>query len=114
MSETQNLPAVAKNNAIQAFTFGDPEPVMNTHDYMSMFQVYWNGTYYEPPVSLEGLAKSFRSTPYLSTAIIYKRNQLVSAFKPNKLMSSKAFEQLVMDFLVFGMGYVEAIKSRSN
>jgi hypothetical protein len=52
MSETQNLPAVAQNNAIQAFTFGDPEPVMNTHDYMSMFQVYWNGTYYEPPVSL--------------------------------------------------------------
>jgi len=79
-----------------------------------MFQVYWNGTYYEPPVSLDGLAKSFRSTPYLSTAIIYKRNQLVSAFKPNKLMSSKAFEQLVMDFLVFGMGYVEAVKSRSN
>ena len=27
---------------------------------------------------------------------------------------SKVFEQLVMDFLVFGMGYVEAIKSRSN
>lgn len=99
---------------IQAFTFGDAEPVMNQHDFMSLFQVYWNGKYYEPQVNLEGLAKSFRCTPYLSTAIIYKRNQLVSAFKPNKVMSSKAFEQLVMDFLVFGMGYVEAIKSRAG
>ncbi|MHA3078819.1 phage portal protein [Acinetobacter sp. ANC 5502] len=101
-------------SGIQAFTFGDPEPVLNTHDLNSMFQVYWNGTYYEPQISLEGLAKSFRSTPYLSTAIIYKRNQLVSAFKPNQWMSSKAFEQLAMDFLVFGMGYVEAVKSRSG
>ncbi len=99
---------------IHAFTFGDPEPVINAHDFSSMFNVYWNGTYYEPPVSLEGLAKSFRSTPYLSTAIIYKRNQLVSAFKPNTVMSSKAFEQLAMDFLVFGMGYVEAIRSLSG
>ncbi|WP_288384388.1 phage portal protein [uncultured Acinetobacter sp.] len=114
MNAQDHLPTLTQNNSMQAFTFGDPEPVLNTHDLMSMFQVYWNGTYYEPPVSLDGLAKSFRSTPYLSTAIIYKRNQLVSAFKPNKLMSSKAFEQLVMDFLVFGMGYVEAVKSRSN
>lgn len=114
MNVQDHLPTLTQNNSMQAFTFGDPEPVLNTHDLMSMFQVYWNGTYYEPPVSLDGLAKSFRSTPYLSTAIIYKRNQLVSAFKPNKLMSSKAFEQLVMDFLVFGMGYVEAVKSRSN
>lgn len=103
-----------QSQGIQAFTFGDPEPVMNQHDFMGMFNVYWNGKYYEPAVNLDGLAKSFRSTPYLSTAIIYKRNQLVSAFKPNKLMSSKSFEQLVMDFLVFGMGYVEAVKSWSG
>lgn len=102
------------SSGMQAFTFGDPEPVMNAHDFASMLNVYWNGTYYEPPVSLDGLAKSFRSTPYLSTAIIYKRNQLVSAFKPNKMMSSKAFEQLAMDFLIFGMGYVEGIRNRSG
>ena len=92
------LQMTTQSQGIQAFTFGDPEPVMNQHDFMSMFQVYWNGKYYEPPISLDGLSKSFRSTPYLSTAIIYKRNQLVSAFKPNNLMSSKSFEQLVMDF----------------
>jgi PBSX family phage portal protein len=114
MNDIQSQETFSPQSSIQAFTFGDPEPVLNTHDLMSMFQVYWNGTYYEPPVSLDGLAKSFRSTPYLSTAIIYKRNQLVSAFKPNKLMSTKAFEQLVMDFLVFGMGYIEVVKSRTN
>lgn len=103
-----------QSQGMQAFTFGDPEPVMNQHDFFSMFQVYWNGKYYDTPVSLDGLAKSFRSTPYLSTAIIYKRNQLVSAFKPNNIMSTKAFEQLVMDFLIFGMGYVEAVRSRSG
>jgi PBSX family phage portal protein len=103
-----------QSQGMQAFTFGDPEPVMNQHDFFSMFQVYWNGKYYDTPVSLDGLAKSFRSTPYLSTAIIYKRNQLVSAFKPNNIMSTKAFEQLVMDFLIFGMGYVEAVRSWSG
>lgn len=113
MQEPTNLNAVTKKG-IQAFSFGDPEPVLNGYDFGSMFQVYWNGQYYEPQVSLDGLAKSFRCTPHLSTALIYKKNQLVSAFKSNSIMSTKSFEQLVMDFLVFGTAYTEQIKSRSG
>ena len=102
------------DNKVQAFTFGDPEPVLNKHDFSQYYETWLNGRYYEPPVSLNGLAKSFGATPYLSTAIIYKKNQLVSAFRPHPLLNSANFERLVLDNLVFGNGYLQRIDNRLN
>lgn len=64
------------DSKVQAFSFGDPEPVLNNHDFSGYFETWLNGRYFEPHISLNGLAKSFRSTPYLSTAIIYKKISL--------------------------------------
>ncbi|EHU2214531.1 TPA: phage portal protein [Acinetobacter baumannii] len=100
------------DSKVQAFSFGDPEPVLNNHDFSGYFETWLNGRYFEPHISLNGLAKSFRSTPYLSTAIIYKKNQLVSSFKPHKLLSSANFERMVLDNLVYGNGYLQRIDNR--
>ena len=91
------------DSKVQAFTFGDPEPVLNKHDISQYYETWLNGKFYEPPISFNGLAKSFGATPYLSTAIIYKKNQLVSAFKPHRLLSSASFERMVLDNLVLVM-----------
>ena len=67
------------NNKIQAFSFGDAEPVLNKNDFSQFYETWLCGNYYEPHISMNGLAKSFKSMPYLSTAIFFKKNQLVSS-----------------------------------
>ena len=97
---------------VQAFTFGDPSPVLDSRDFMDYIIAYRNGKWFEPPVSLEGLAKSFRSTPYQSSAIYVKRNILTSMFKPHRLLSRAAFERWAFDQLVFGNSYLERTTNR--
>jgi PBSX family phage portal protein len=97
---------------IEAFAFGDPTPVLDGREVLEYIEAWRNGKWYEPPVSLEGLAKSFRSTPHHSSAIYVKRNILVSTFKPHRLLSREAFARYVLDYLVFGNSYLEAPRNR--
>lgn len=102
------------DSKVQAFTFGDPEPVLNKNDFSQFYETWLCGNYYEPHISMTGLAKSFKAMPYLSTAIFFKKNQLVSSFTPNNLMSSTDFERIALDYLVFGNGYLQRIDNRLN
>ncbi|MBF7687755.1 phage portal protein [Acinetobacter rathckeae] len=96
----------------EAFTFGDPVPVLDGHDLSDYFECWFNGRYYEPQVSMTGLSKSFRSNPYLSSGIVFKRNFLANLFKPHPLLKRKAFEQIALDFIWSGNAYLENVKSR--
>lgn len=107
MTEINNTPARA-----EAFSFGDPMPVLDGRDVLEYIEAWRNGRWYETPVSMSGLARSFRSTPHHSSAIYVKRNILVSCFKPHKLLSREAFSRWALDFMVFGNGYLERRKSR--
>lgn len=102
------------DSKVQAFTFGDAEPVMNGRDLSQFYETWLCGNYYEPHISMNALAKSFKAMPYLSTAVFYKKNQLVSSFTPNKLISSSEFERIAFDYLVFGNGYLQRIDNRLN
>ncbi|HEV2679238.1 MAG TPA: phage portal protein [Rhodanobacter sp.] len=95
-----------------AFSFGDPSPVLDGREMLDYIQAWRNGKWYEPPVSLDGLAKSFRSTPHHSSAIYVKCNILTSTFRPHKLLSRETFGAWALDFLVFGNGYLETPKNR--
>lgn len=106
MSDTVTKPRV------EAFAFGDPAPVLDGREVLGYMEAWCNGKWYEPPVSLEGLARSFRATPHHSSAIYVKRNILVSSFKPHRLLSREAFARYVLDYLVFGNSYLEAPKNR--
>ena len=97
---------------IQVFGFGDPEPVMEASDIMSMFESYYNQKWYEPPISLDGLAKSFRANIHHSSAINLKVNILGSCYIPHKYLSLSAFKRFALDFLTFGNGYLEKVNSR--
>jgi PBSX family phage portal protein len=97
---------------IEAFAFGDPTPVLDGREVLEYIEAWRNGKWYEPPVSLDGLAKSFRATPHHSSAIYVKRNILVSTFKPHRLLSREAFARYVLDYLVFGNSYLEASRNR--
>lgn len=104
---TTSAPATA-----MAFSFGDPLPVLDGHDFLQYIEAWRNGKWYEPPVSLAGLAKSFRSAPHHASAIYVKRNILVSTFQPHALLSRKDFSRFALDYLVFGNAYLERIANR--
>lgn len=93
--------------SIEAFAFGDPEPVLNGRDLLDYLECVQVGNWFEPPVSFDGLARAFRSTVHHSSAIAVKRNILVSLFEPHKLLSRGVFNKFVLDFLVFGNAYLE-------
>ena len=99
--------APLRAQSVQAFAFGDPEPVLDRRQIMDMLEVWHNGRWYEPPVSLDGLARAYRVSPHHSSAIILKRRLLVASFEPTPWLSRATFDKLVQDYLVFGNAYLE-------
>lgn len=98
-----NTPAKA-----EVFTFGDPVPTLERSEILEYLQcVSVMGQYYDPPISFEGLSRSFRASVHHSSAIFVKRNILASSFIPHRLMSRDVFAAYALDFMVFGNGYVE-------
>lgn len=110
-TETTTIQDVKQNLSPLAFSFGDPEPVLD-RNWMDYLECNFNGRWFEPPVSMHGLAKSARSMPHLWSGIIFKRNFLASFFTPHKLLNTKNFEQLALDFIWSGNLYAEKIQSR--
>ncbi|WP_246479608.1 hypothetical protein [Niveibacterium microcysteis] len=72
------------------------------------------GRWYEPPISWDGLTRSFRATAHRSSPIYVKRNILVSTFIPHPLLSRSAFARWVLEFLIFGNAYLERRMNRLN
>jgi len=98
--------------APEVFTFGDPLPVLDRHEVMGLFRSNFNGRWYEPPVSFDGLAKALTASPHHQSALAYKVNLLAGAFVPHPLLSRHDFKRLALDFLVFGNAFVEVRRSR--
>jgi len=104
-------PAAAPPARVEAFTFGDPTPVLDGRGLLDYTECWRNGRWYEPPISLDGLARTTRSNVFLQSGLNFKRNMLARTFVPHRLLSREAFEQLALDWTTFGMAYVENRKS---
>lgn len=99
-------------NKVTAFSFGDPEPVLSRATMLDMLECHHNQRWYEPPLSLDGLARAYRASPHHSSAIILKRNMLAARFEPTAWLSRRAFMGMVQDYLVFGNCYVQEVRNR--
>jgi PBSX family phage portal protein len=99
-------------NKIVSFTFGDPEPVLDGRGIFDYLQALKSSKWYEPPVSLDGLAKTFGSAVHHASAIIVKRNILSSMYVGNKKFSKADFSKIALDFLVFGNSYIHEKRNR--
>lgn len=98
----------------EAFSFGDPTPVLDHAEIFDCMECWMNGRWYEPPVSLDGLAKSFNASVHHASAIHFKSNILTSTFVPNARLSRDAFKRFTLDFLTFGNAYLEKRSSRTG
>lgn len=58
---------------MEAFTFGEPSPVLDRRDILDYVECINNGKWYEPPVNFSGLAKSLRAAVHHSSPIYVKR-----------------------------------------
>lgn len=99
--------AAATPATMQVFSFGDPTPVLDRRELMDYIQCLDNGRWYDTPISFDGLAKAFRSSPHHSSAIFVKRNILASTYIPHRMLARADFARFVLDYLVFGNGYLE-------
>ncbi|MBX9295720.1 phage portal protein [Chromobacterium vaccinii] len=95
-----------------AFSFGEPVPMLDRREIMDYLQCMGNERWYEPPISWDGLARSLRANVHHASALTVKRNVLVSTFKPHRLLSRSAFSAWLMDYLVFGNAYLQAVANR--
>lgn len=55
--QTATMTASASQK-MEAFTFGEPSPVLDRRDILDYVECINNGKWYEPPVNFSGLAKS--------------------------------------------------------
>ncbi|MBA0371141.1 phage portal protein [Stenotrophomonas maltophilia] len=99
---------------VEAFTFGDPTPVLDSRGILDYLECWRNGRYFEPPVDLHGLSRTTRANPYLHSGLTFKRNMLVRTYRPHRLLSREAFAQLALDYTTFGMAYVERRRALSG
>jgi len=66
-----------------------------------------NGRWYEPPMPMDALAKTYDMSPHHRSALLYKRNQLLRFFTPSRWLNRREFGEFVLNFLAMGNGYLE-------
>jgi len=96
-----------ESGPVEAFTFGDPAPVLDSREILDYLECWANGRWFETPMSMDGLAKTTRASVYLQSGLNFKRNMLARTFVPHRLLSRQAFEQFALDWLWCGNCYLE-------
>lgn len=104
--------STAAGGRVEAFTFGDPDAVLDRREIIDYLECPVAGKWYETPISMDGLARSSRASVHHASAMIVKRNILVSCFEPNPILSRSDFGAWAHEFLIFGNAYLERRDSR--
>jgi PBSX family phage portal protein len=104
MNESKDTNTASK---IEAFTFGEPTPVLDKRDFMNYLETTKMEKWYEPPISFDGLTKTLNAAVHHSSPLFFKRDILASCFIPHKLLSRDTFSRWALDFMVLGNAYIE-------
>lgn len=97
---SQNQTQHKSQTSAEAFSFGDPIPVLDRRELLDYVECVQTDRWYEPPVSFDGLARTFRAAVHHSSPIAVKCNILTSTYIPHPLLSQQAFSRFVQDYLV--------------
>ncbi|AMO55976.1 phage portal protein [Endozoicomonas montiporae] len=109
---TEQLPHNPEMGDVSAFTFGDPEPVLDGHfnDYAGVFLDH-NGEYYQPPVSLQGLARLLRANAYHGPILEFKTNVVMRGFEGSEVLKRRVMYAAATDYNVFLNCYFQRIRN---
>ncbi|MCP3941013.1 MAG: phage portal protein [Desulfobacteraceae bacterium] len=101
----------SKDSAM-AFSFGDPEPVLDSNltDSLGVFLLD-NGTYYSPPVPLTGLARIRGANAYHAPLLEFKTNMILKTFIGSAAVPYKEIHPFTTDYVTFMNAYFQKIKN---
>lgn len=109
MAKHQRKSTAYKAN-VQAFSFGEPIPVLDRAEILNYFEpVAMYSKYYHPPIHPSYLAKALAASPHHQSAITVKKNILLSTCQTSPLLPRTQLEKLVQDYLIFGNAFVEKV-----
>lgn len=96
-----------------AFSFGDPEPVLDSGVMYESLGVWLvdNGRYFETPVPLRGLARLLHANAYHGPAIEFKTLQIMADFKATAAVSHADMNAAATDYNVFANAYFQKIRN---
>lgn len=100
------------SESIEAFTFGDPIPVMDGTDFLGYMECLRTAKWYEPPIPWDAIARSYRAAVHHSSAIQAIRNMLLATIIPHPLLPMTELVKFILDWLVFGNGYLLMTRNR--
>jgi PBSX family phage portal protein len=102
----------AEQEESMAFSFGDPEPVVNGSitDYLGVFLLD-NGSYYSPPVSLSGLARLRGANAYHGPLLEFKTNMILKDIILSPAVPFSEIVPFTTDFVTFCNAYFQKIKN---
>ncbi len=105
----QHTTQMETDNAM-AFTFGDPEPILdqNISDYLGVFLLD-NGTYYNTPISLAGLARLRGANAYHGPLLEFKTNMILKTFNGSSALPYSHMMPFVTDFTMFMNAYFQKV-----
>lgn len=104
----------AGSGQIAAFAFGDAESVLDRRELSQYFEVWHNSRWYEPPVPMDRLTKTFNMSAHHRSAIQVKVNLLVSHMISTRSLDQAGFERFALDFLQMGNGYLEYVPNNGG
>lgn len=97
---------------ITAFTFGDPEPVLQNAIYDNMgVWLLDNGSYYQTPVPLKGLARLLRANAYHGPILEFKTNVVLRGFAAGPALPRRVMHAMATDYMVFANAYAQIIRN---
>ncbi|WP_027369166.1 phage portal protein [Desulfocurvibacter africanus] len=102
--------AQSAGGSVQAFSFGDPEPVLNgaLYDGLGVWLLD-NGQYYQPPVPLRGLARLLRANAYHGPILEFKTNVVMRGFLTSPALSRRSMHAMATDYMVFANAYLRKV-----
>lgn len=95
----------------ESFSWEEPSPILDRNDLWDYFELTQNGQWYDPPVSYRDLAKLYDASPHHSSAILVKRNILLSTFVASDMLDAATFSAGCLDHLIFGNAHLELRRS---
>lgn len=111
---SSEAPATGAAEKPIVFTFGDVEGVLDRREILSYVECYRAGRWYEPPVSFDGLTRSFEMAPHHASAIRLKVNLLTKHFIPTRYLDRANFRRAALDYLVLGNLFLQRIDNMAN
>jgi len=94
------------------FTFGEPETVLSSSyaDFLTDVLME-NGTYYESPIDLKGLANLLGANAYHGPIVYQKKDFLLKWLAPSPYITRSDAEYAMLDFHTFGQCYFQQFKN---